>query len=176
MSIILEAARFAKAKHFGVFRKHSNQPYIVHPARVAGVISYLPNSTEEMVAAAWLHDVVEDCDVSHHEIFIKFGHYVSNLVAELTNPSKLYPNWPRRKRKALDLEHARAMHKEAKMIKMVDRIDNLLDYPLEIPEVKDFVRDLYLPESIKLYNAIKDADTWLGEQFGETLEKIKCQL
>ena len=172
MSIILEAARFAELRHRGVFRKYTGDPYIVHPARVASVISYLPCSTEVIVAAAWLHDILEDTDVSTDYFAEVHGARITELVLEVTNPSKKYPNLPRKQRKAMDLEHIRAASKAGKIIKMVDRIDNLLDYPVDNEEARKFVQDLYYKESVAVYHATKDADEYLAERFFETLDKI----
>ena len=60
MHIILKAAAFARRAHAGQRRKYNDRPYIVHPARVAGRVAAHPQATETMVAAAFLHDVVED--------------------------------------------------------------------------------------------------------------------
>lgn len=159
---ILEAARYAERMHRWQIRKYTGEPYIMHPARVAGVISFLPHSTEEMVQAAWLHDVVEDCDTSIDDIAAKFPYKVASLVQELTNPSKQFPDFSRRKRKEMDRVHAANMSKEAKIIKMVDRIDNLNSFPVTDPDAVDFVRNLYYEESYKLYEVIKDADYEVG--------------
>ncbi len=177
MSIILEASRYAEEKHRGQIRKYTGEPYIMHPIRVAGVISYLPCSTEVLVAAGFLHDVSEDCGVDIADIALHLRQYpeceqVAELVDELTNPSKKHPGLPRYKRKEMDLLHIGKASKEAQIIKMVDRIDNLLDYPTDVQEARDFVHDVYFSESVKLYYTIKGADEWLAKRFEETLDKV----
>ena len=68
MSIILKAAALAVRAHEGQKRKYTGFPYITHPARVAGRVGILPVVTEEMVAAAYLHDVLEDTTITKAEI------------------------------------------------------------------------------------------------------------
>ena len=71
--LIGEARIFAEKSHGGQFRKNGIQPYFTHPSRVAAAIQQYPNSTPQMVAAAYLHDVVEDCGVSIATIEDRFG-------------------------------------------------------------------------------------------------------
>src|SRR6267142_486618 len=60
MSIILKAAQMANFWHQDQRRKNNGRPYITHLIRVAGRVCLRPDSTEEMVAAAYLHDAIED--------------------------------------------------------------------------------------------------------------------
>jgi len=175
LSIILAAARFAALKHNGIFRKYTNQPYIIHPARVAGMVSVLPHSTEEMVATAWLHDVVEDCGVSEQTINELFGNTVYSTVVYLTNPSKKHKDLPRYLRKKMDREWIGVASKEAKIIKMIDRIDNLKDYPVDDPQAYDFVRNTYFKESVSLFNYVKDADNLVAKEYLDCLDEIKVK-
>lgn len=148
--LISEAREFAYKCHEGQFRKYHNQPYIVHPARVAKEVSKYTDS-EYVVAAAWLHDVVEDCGVSFGTIAEKFGMPVSTLVGWLTNPSKTSPHLNRAARKEMDRNHIGNSPAEAQLIKVVDRLDNLNDI---VQGPKDFQK-LYAKESILLANVLK---------------------
>lgn len=172
MSNIIAAARFAEQSHRGVVRKYTGEPYINHPARVAGKVSYHPLAEDSLVEAAWLHDVVEDCEVPIEVIAVEFGDKVGKIVNELTNPSKAFPGWPRYKRKQIDLDHIRGISKEAKLIKIIDRMDNLRDYPTDNIDAWNFVRDKYFRESYNLYLALENTDKQLGLEFfrclGET--------
>src|SRR5580704_307796 len=69
-----QARKFATAAHARVDqkRKYTNAPYITHPAAVVEIMRSVPH-TEEMLAAAWLHDTVEDCGVGIAAIFRYFG-------------------------------------------------------------------------------------------------------
>jgi (p)ppGpp synthase/HD superfamily hydrolase len=67
------AAIFANNAHKGQKRKYNGRPYIEHPMRVAFAVSLIPEAEPEVIAAAWLHDVVEDCGILHGEIGGSFG-------------------------------------------------------------------------------------------------------
>jgi len=103
-NIILKAAAFARQAHAGQRRKYNDRPFIIHPARVAGRVAAHPQATETMVAAAFLHDVVEDTPHTLGEVTAEFGPEVARLVEELTNPSK-GSKASRSERKQQDREH-----------------------------------------------------------------------
>ena len=126
MSIILKAAALAVRAHEGQKRKYNSLPYITHPARVAGRVGILPGATEEMVAAAYLHDVLEDTTVTREEIEEATNAQVGYYVDCMTNKSK-GTGLPRAERKALDRKHLSEVPAEIKLIKAIDRIDNLLE-------------------------------------------------
>ena len=104
-------------------RKYTDEPYIVHPEAVAELVRSVPH-TPEMIAAAWLHDVVEDTDVQLDEIKQLFGEIVADLVADLTDVS-LPSDGNRATRQAIDRAHTAAASPEAQTIKLADIIDNL---------------------------------------------------
>ena len=105
MDIITKAMIFATAAHeaVGQKRKYTGEPYIVHPAEVA-MITIRLKGTPEMVAAAWLHDVVEDTQVSIDVVKMLFGDHVADLVGWLTDVSKP-EDGNRAARKAIDRQH-----------------------------------------------------------------------
>lgn len=128
---IIAAAMFAKEKHLGQFRKYGDPPvpYIVHPMRVAGRVM-LAGGCSEMVAAAWLHDVIEDCGVSYDEIAENFGNYVADMVLGLTDISKQDPEIAklnRDARKQKNNEYLLNQSREVHLIKLCDILDNILD-------------------------------------------------
>jgi (p)ppGpp synthase/HD superfamily hydrolase len=170
-SLILRAARFAEAAHRGVRRKYTDEPYINHPARVASRIAFLPDATEEMVAAAWLHDVIEDCGVDPFSLR-EFGPDVRGLVVELTNPSKAFPHLSRGERKRMDRDHARTMSRQAKQIKLADRADN-------IRGAANGPRDwaiLYLSETAQLARVLSDADDSLHAELMDACKALADKL
>ena len=65
--MIKEAARFAAKAHEGAVRKGSHLPYIVHPMEVAMVVSAMTDDVE-VIAAAYLHDVIEDANVTYEKL------------------------------------------------------------------------------------------------------------
>lgn len=129
-------------------KRASGKPYIQHPIRVALRVQDL-SGTPEMVAAAYLHDIIEDTMVPLKVIHFLFGIVVAKLVNELTNASKLtYPQASRAERKRHDRERIAKVSPEAKLIKLVDRIDNLRELDAKGPE---FAK-LYKAESLLLLN------------------------
>jgi (p)ppGpp synthase/HD superfamily hydrolase len=153
MSLILLAATLADAAHEGQKRKWTGRDYIEHPMRVAGRVSLLDDVTEEEVAAAWLHDVIEDCPLGYAQIIrSQYPNRVVQLVEELTNPSKKRPEIDRKSRKALDRAHFVHVGRWAKLIKLIDRIDNLRD----MDGADSGFKSLYLQESLLLANVLFD--------------------
>jgi (p)ppGpp synthase/HD superfamily hydrolase len=128
---VVGAIELAKYAHSGQVRKYTNAPYITHPARVAMRVALLDNPGETTICSAWLHDVVEDCEINFYDIQYLFGERIAGLVSELTNTSKiLFPDLKRAERKANDRERLRTASHAAKRIKLLDRIDNLNEMDL----------------------------------------------
>jgi len=174
MNLIIRAAHFAEDKHQNQIRKYSGVPYITHPARVATATTLYPETTEEMVAAAWLHDVMEDCDVSFIELYGEFGDKVATLVRELTNDSKIVlPKGNREQRKQHDMARISKISQQAKVIKILDRFDNLGEFPLDNEESVKFLRSAYLGESDALYQVVKDADEYLAFAMKYRIDSIR---
>jgi (p)ppGpp synthase/HD superfamily hydrolase len=86
--IVLKAKEYATEKHTGQKRKYTGEDYIVHPEEVATIVAGLPDSTPEMIAAAYLHDVVEDTDTRLFDITEEFGWTIAHYVGGLTDVSR----------------------------------------------------------------------------------------
>jgi (p)ppGpp synthase/HD superfamily hydrolase len=161
--LIDNARAFAMEAHKNQVRKYTGAPYFTHPERVAKAVQQYCSKehTEQLpviVAAAYLHDVVEDCDVSFDDIRNKFGQNVMELVAWLTNRSKGM-KLRRSDRKKIDRSVIKCAPKEAKIIKLLDRIDNLGEMSTNDPEKQDVsFMELYAYESIDLAEAIGDVN------------------
>ncbi|MCK5616807.1 HD domain-containing protein [Candidatus Pacearchaeota archaeon] len=119
-----KAKEFATERHAkaGQVRKYTGEAYICHPAAVVEIVRSVPH-TEEMLAAAWLHDVVEDTDTTIEEIRDTFGIQVSMFVGMLTDVSKR-SDGNRKRRKEIDRQHTAKAMPPAKTIKLADLIDN----------------------------------------------------
>lgn len=130
----LRARVFATQAHTDVNqrRKYTNAPYIVHPAAVVELVRSVPH-TQEMIAAAWLHDTVEDTGVNLKDIQRYFGHTVATYVEMLTKVSRS-TDGDRKARFHLDLLHTARACPEAKTIKLADIIDNSRNIALFDPE------------------------------------------
>jgi len=125
--MVVEAKMFATAAHaaIGQKRKYSGDDYIVHPQRVAAIVEK-HGGTDEMIAAAWLHDTVEDTDVTPDLITKMFGDDVASIVEGLTDVS-LPSDGNRAKRKSIDRMHSASASTEAQFVKCADIIDNSWD-------------------------------------------------
>lgn len=167
MNIILAAAALARTAHEGQFRKYHRVPYVMHPARVAARVALLPNATENMVAAAFLHDVIEDTPWSVQDIEKTTNKEVAALVVALTNTSK-GSKLPREDRKAIDRAHLVKASPEAKLIKMIDRLDNLAD----MAGADGNFKVLYAKESLLLAETVGDADAGLKAEILAVCEKM----
>jgi (p)ppGpp synthase/HD superfamily hydrolase len=167
MNIILQAAQFAARAHKGQKRKYTGRPYIEHPGRVAAMVSILPDVDSYIVAAAWLHDVLEDCK----DVDVEFATYhpdVTNLVIQLTNRKVQGPNQPgRAAQKFLDRERLKTASRWAKIIKLCDRIDNVRDLVATCPD-RHFIQ-LYLNESLLLANVLFNHDDPVNKHLYLTL-------
>ena len=83
MDLVSEAIIFAVKAHDGMRRRQSEAPYILHPMEAAAIVGSL-TADQEVIAAAALHDVVEDAGVSMKELEERFGKRVAELVASET--------------------------------------------------------------------------------------------
>ena len=122
--LVTRARVFATAAHaaVGQLRKYTFEPYIVHPEEVAGLVEEY-GGTAAMIAAAWLHDTVEDTGVTSELIRKEFGDEVADLVGWLTDVSRP-DHGNRAQRKAVDRAHTAAAPAEAQTIKLCDLICN----------------------------------------------------
>ena len=157
-SIVDRALAFATIAHGEQKRKYSGEPYIVHPIEVMEIVKTVPHD-EAMLAAALLHDVVEDTEVTLAEIHQAFGEDVASLVDDLTDVSK--PEDGNRKlRKALDREHSANSSARAQTVKLADLISNSSDILENDPK---FAR-VYLAEKELLLEVLTQGDPTLHEK------------
>lgn len=118
--MIDRAAKFAEQAHRGAHRKGTRIPYIVHPLETALIASMLTND-EEILAAALLHDTIEDTDVTYEDLKQEFGTRVADLVAaESEDKSKTWIE-----RKGHTLEHLKTASQAEKILTMADKLSNI---------------------------------------------------
>jgi len=125
MTLLVTKARlFAANAHAAVKqrRKYTYEPYIMHPYRVAAQVATVPH-TEEMLAAAWLHDTIEDTWVTLDDLKTEFGDTVATMVEWLTDVRPTMGNRAARiEQNRLRIARAPA---EVKTIKLADLLDNV---------------------------------------------------
>lgn len=162
-ALVDRARAFATAAH-GIIdqrRKYTNAPYIEHPEEVASIVASVPH-TPEMLAAAWLHDVVEDTPATIEDVREYFGGAVAELVDALTDASRP-EDGNRATRKAIDREHIAGASREAKTVKLADLISNSASIVERDP---GFAR-VYLQEKALLLEVLRDGDATLWERAAE---------
>ena len=120
--LVKRAERFARVCHAGQCRKGAaKEPYTIHLEEVSSLVKQWGGS-EEAIAAAWLHDIVEDCPpTSYEDLVWLFGQNVADLVAELTDDKSL----PKQIRKELQIENAPRKTPQAALIKLADKSSNV---------------------------------------------------
>tara|TARA_B100000497_G_scaffold37518_1_gene44071 strand:- start:224 stop:727 length:504 start_codon:yes stop_codon:yes gene_type:complete len=152
MSVIDKAFAFATAAHaaVGQKRKYDGAPYIVHPQRVADIVRTYGGS-DDQIAAAYLHDVVEDTQVDINTIRDMFGDTIAELVSDLTDVSCSYDG-NRATRKSIDMEHTLCGSVDAQFVKLADIIDNSRD----IAENDPSFWKVYQKEMLALLEGMKD--------------------
>ena len=138
LPVILKALEFAALKHRDQRRKDAlASPYINHPIALANVLSREGGVTDPVVlAAALLHDTVEDTETTPAELRAAFGERIAGIVAEVTDDKDL----PKAERKRLQIEHAAAISREAKLVKLADKICNVRDVADHPPAKWDLAR------------------------------------
>jgi hypothetical protein len=139
-------------------RKYSLEPYAVHLRKVAALVASV-TSDPEMLAAAWLHDTVEDTDITLADLEQQFGSAVAQLVGELTDVSGP-ADGNRAIRKSIDRARLAKASPQAKTIKLADLIDNGEDLCAHDPE---FAK-VYLVEMASLLEVLTDGDPILYKQ------------
>lgn len=156
-TLVRDARLFATAAHAAVaqLRKYTNEPYIVHPIEVASIVATVPH-TPEQLAAAYLHDVLEDTQVTEPVLRELFGDRVTDLVVWLTNVSKL-SDGKRSVRKELDRQKLAKAPAEAQTVKLADLISNTGSIVAYDPE---FAKT-YIPEKRDLLEVLTRGDRTL---------------
>ena len=124
-TLILKAANFSAQKHSTQRRKDKDaSPYINHPISVALAIAQIGGVDDpEILAAALLHDTLEDTETGPEELEAEFGKKVCEYVLDVSDDKTL----PKDERKRRQIEHAKKISKGAALIKLGDKISNVTD-------------------------------------------------
>lgn len=152
MTLTERAAKFARTAHKHQKRKYTFEPYFNHVEAVAKTVEAW-GGDEATVAAAYLHDVLEDTDTKYQTLVEQFGNEVANLVVELTDvfTHQSYPKLNRKARKERETARLATVSDKAKMIKRADIADNTSDIVKNAPT--NFV-NVYLAEKDALMKVL----------------------
>ncbi len=158
---------FAARSHGNQKRKFSYDFYVHHIRRVAATVKEFTDD-EELVAAAYLHDVVEDTPVTTEEVCSLFGTRICTIVEELTDDKGM-------RREMGRLEYVRdrvsRMSPDALLIRLADRMDNLQD----MADAPSSFRKRYVEETKALVEAVKSRRDLTGAHL-RLLERLICSI
>jgi (p)ppGpp synthase/HD superfamily hydrolase len=168
--LTLRAIDFAARKHRDQRRKNEEtSPYINHPISVSLLLAEIGGITDpEVLAAAILHDTLEDTDTTPEELEAAFGIRVRKLVEEVTDDKRL----PKAKRKDLQNTHAAQLSLDADLIKLGDKISNVLDVTHSPPAKWNTEgRGEYLDWAERVVNNCPRVNSALEAYFAKVLEE-----
>ncbi len=167
IELILKATKFAALKHRDQRRKdHVASPYIIHPVTVANELTQAGVTDPEIIAAALLHDTLEDTETTPDELIEAFGERVCLMVQELTDDKDL----PKQERKRLQVEHAPELSAGAALVKICDKIANITDVTHSPPSDWDSTRRMaYLDWAESVVAGCKIDNAQLKQRFADAL-------
>lgn len=171
--ILPEKAReFATLAHQRIDhrRKYTRQPYDEHLRAVAELVAQVSDDPE-MLAAAWLHDIVEDTPVTLDTVEAEFGPGVAGLVRELTDISRP-GDGNRAARKAIDRRHLASASPRAKTIKLADLSDNARD----IADADSRFARVFLEEMAALLEVLQEGDARMLTRARKVLAQCQARL
>lgn len=148
-SLAFRAMDFARRMHRNQVRKYTGNPYVDHLAEVAGIVATVTDS-QESIAVAWLHDIVEDQEVSLGEIEYQFGITVALGVSGLSDIEE----GNRAERKAKSRERLALCSDWIQTIKVADLISNTSSIVMHDPKFAV----VYLEEKRLLLDVLTKAD------------------
>lgn len=172
LSSLLEAVSFAAKKHTGHTRKGSTrEPYINHPLEVASLLASVGGVEDfDVLIAAVLHDTIEDVGVTKEEIAERWGEKVASIVAEVTDDKSL----EKQERKRLQIEHAPHLSRQAKLVKLADKISNITDVMNSPPADWDRDRRLeYVNWGEAVAAGLRGTNEPLEQYFDEVASRAK---
>jgi guanosine-3',5'-bis(diphosphate) 3'-pyrophosphohydrolase len=124
METVLKAAAFAAEKHRNQRRKDAEaSPYINHPIQLAHILVQADIEDPVVLAAALLHDTIEDTNTTFEELEIVFGFEIANIVGECSDDKRL----GKLERKQAQIDHAAKLSHAARLVKIADKIANVND-------------------------------------------------
>jgi (p)ppGpp synthase/HD superfamily hydrolase len=121
LTLLTRAADFAARAHVAQHRK-AEEPYINHLTEVASLLAEATGGEDaELIAAAYLHDTLEDTATRYEDLVAHFGPDVAKLVSEVTDDKSL----PKAERKRLQIETVTKKSPRAQLLKIADKTSNV---------------------------------------------------
>ena len=149
----------------GQFRKgEAREPYIYHVEEVARLV-YEFGGDEDAIVAAWLHDVVEDCEPTIDDICREFGSNIASIVAEVTDNKRDTS----KKRKEAQVISASTKSEAACLIKWADKSSNLRAIGLSPPPWDDSRKNEYIAWAIRVTDKLPFKPSVAQAYFNESV-------
>jgi guanosine-3',5'-bis(diphosphate) 3'-pyrophosphohydrolase len=174
LPLLFSALRFAADHHrFGRRKDEEASPYINHPIAVAAELADVGVMDMEILAAALLHDTLEDTDATPEDLELEFSPRVRRLVEALTDDGSL----PSRERKQAQLENALYMETDAKWIRIADKICNARDVGFAPARGWSLERrHEYLDWTEQVVRRCSGQLLPLEQRYGKVLKEVRAQL
>lgn len=172
LKLLTKAISFSAKKHRNQKRKGADgEPYINHPLEVLNLLVNVGNVEDtNILAAAVLHDTVEDTDTSGEDITNLFGAEICGMVLEVTDDKSL----PKAERKLKQIEHAPHLSSGAKTVKLADKISNIRDVTENPPhDWSDKRRLEYVEWGEKVVAGLRGANEGLENYFDDIVKIAK---
>jgi guanosine-3',5'-bis(diphosphate) 3'-pyrophosphohydrolase len=172
LALVLAALRFAAGKHRNQRRKgEDGSPYLHHCVEVADTLAAVGGvSDPEVLAAAVLHDTLEDTDTTPAELERHFGGRVRRMVEEVSDDRSL----PRDRRRALQVERAPGLSRAARLIKLADKICNVTDVARTPPVGWSVERCReYVEWTARVIDGLRGASPALEERYDQRLGEAR---
>lgn len=171
--LILKACDFAAQRHRFQRRKDADQtPYINHPVGVANILANEGNVTDPVtIAAALLHDTVEDTNTTLDEIQEMFGSEIRSVVQECTDDKTL----SRKARKQAQIDNAASHSYKAKLVHLADKLYNLRDIEMNGPVNWDGHRKKeYVKWSKEVVGRLKGTNELIEKELDYVISRCLC--
>ena len=181
-SFLDKALEFAIKAHSGVERRGKGYPYIVHPMEAVSIVATITKD-QELLAAAALHDVVEDTNYTVVDIKKEFGDRVANLVAAesdlVVEGKSESESWKERKQYAID--RLKNLSHDAKIVAIGDKLSNARAMLFDYKEMGEKLWDKFHVNDPKLhkwhYEGLRDAlsdlkGTVAFDEFSDIVDKL----
>lgn len=175
MNLIARATLFADQAHDGQLRKFSGLPYISHPMEVMQIVRGVTND-DDVLAAAVLHDVIEDCDVTYTDLMLEFNENIAHLVYQVTNAAD-DEDGDRIVRAYINRNVMANASDDAQTIKLADIISNLSGIDLAL-ECDPAWAKMYLEEKVDMINVLTRGDATLKKRAASLAAEgiLKCSM
>lgn len=175
MNLIARATLFADQAHDGQLRKFSGLPYISHPMEVMQIVRGVCND-DDVLAAAVLHDVIEDCGVTYTDLMLEFNENIAHLVYQVTNAADDEVG-DRIVRAYINRNVMANANDDAQTIKLADIISNLSGIDLAL-ECDPAWAKMYLEEKVDMINVLTRGDATLKKRAASLAAEgiLKCSM